>query len=287
MVELSIILPVYNEQNAVRSTIEHVKKVMGRRSYEIIAVNDGSRDNSAQILKSIKGITVINNPYNLGYGASLKRGILASTGQWILITDADGTYPIQDIPKLLEHTDTYDMVVGSRTGKNVSIPLLRKPAKFIIGSLANILAGRYIPDVNSGFRVFKRELALRFFHLFPQRFSFTITITLAALTNEYTVKYVPVNYYSRVGSSSIHPVKDFIGFITLIVRMMTLFKPMLVFSLLSAFLALSAIAIFIYSLLVLDRILDVTIVIIIISALQIFIFGMLAEIVARERLKRQ
>ncbi len=284
--KISIVIPVYNEQRAVRETIETVKKVMKGKSYEIIAVNDGSRDSSGQVLDTIKGITVIHNPYNLGYGASLKKGILASKGEWILITDADGTYPVKDIPKLLQFTDRYDMVVGARTGRHVKIPFIRKPAKMIINTLANLLAGRRIPDVNSGFRVFKKDLAMRFFHLFPQRFSFTITITLAALTNEYTVKYIPINYYSRVGSSSIHPIKDFIGFTTLIIRMMSLFKPMLVYSLLSVALVLFAIAIFIYSSLVLERLLDVTIVIVLLSAMQTFIFGMLAEIVAKERNKR-
>ena len=118
------------------------------------------------------------------------------------------------------------MVVGARTGKNVSIPLFRLPAKWIIGKIANFMTGRKIEDVNSGLRVFNKQKALEFIKLYPSGFSFTTTITLAFLTNDYTIKYIPINYFKRQGKSSIRPIKDFIGFIALIFRVIMYFRPL-------------------------------------------------------------
>ncbi len=285
MKELSVIIPVYNEERAIASTIAQIKDTLKGKDIEIIAVNDGSTDNTANILSRISGIKQINHAYNLGYGASLKTGIKNASADRILIIDADGTYPVKDIPKLLKYSKDYDMVVGARTGSHVKIPFFRKPAKLFLNQLANFLSGTKIPDINSGLRVFKKEIALRFFHLFPSKFSFTITITLACLTNDYTVKYIPINYFKRAGKSTIHPIKDFIGFTTLIFRMMTLFKPMKMFSLLSMLMLLTAVAVFVYSTFVLGKFMDVTTIVIALSALQIFIFGLLAEMVVKERSK--
>jgi len=228
---ISVVIPVYNEEKAVEYTINQVKyflEVTGT-DYEIIIVNDGSKDHSREILENIQGIKLINHPYNLGYGASLKTGIKASKGDYILITDAHGTYPLENIPRLLKYIPEYDMVVGARTGKDVNIPLLRRPAKKILSIIANFLSRRRIPDLNSGFRIFKKELALRFFHLFPSNFSFTTTLTLAALTNDYTVKYIRINYEKRKGKSSIRPIQDFLNFTSLIFRVSIYFNPLRIF----------------------------------------------------------
>ena len=121
------------------------------------------------------------------------------------------------------------MVVGARTGEHVKIPLLRRPAKRFLQMLANYLAQKKIPDLNSGLRVFRREIAERFYDLFPEGFSFTITITMAALTSNYRVKFLPINYYRRKGKSTIRPARDFMGFLSLIVRMTVYFNPLRVF----------------------------------------------------------
>src|SRR4029434_11195186 len=108
------------------------------------------------------------------------------------------------------------MVVGARTGDVVHIPLMRRPGKWIITRLAEYLSGQSIPDLNSGFRIFRKDVALRFLSLYPDGFSFTTTITLAMLTNFHRVKFVPINYHKRVGKSSIHPIRDFTNFVILI-----------------------------------------------------------------------
>src|SRR3989344_2007939 len=234
MIYLSIVVPVYNESEAIQDTIIRIQKSTNSLSCpgEIIAVNDGSTDNTLSILKKITGITVINNPYNLGYGASLKKGLSAAQGTWVAITDADGTYPIEDLPKLLTHIPEYDMVVGARTGKNVYIPFFRRPAKWIIGKLANFMTGKKIEDINSGMRVFNKTKAMEFFKLYPSGFSFTTTITLAFFTNDYTIRYVPINYFKRIGKSIMgekptpKAFKKFLEFITLIFRIIMYFRPL-------------------------------------------------------------
>ncbi len=228
--KISIIIPVYNEEKSIGKVLDEIKKIMKkiRNKYEIIVINDGSKDSSAKIIKK-KKVKLIQHKINKGYGASLKSGIKSSNGNKILIIDADDSYPVNEIPKLIRLSSKYDMVVGARIGSYVNVPLLRKPAKWFLNKLANYLSGLNIPDLNSGLRIFNKDIALRFFNLFPDGFSFTTTLTLASLTNNYDVEFVPINYYKRSGKSTIHPIKDFAGFIYLIVRMVTYFKPLNVF----------------------------------------------------------
>lgn len=223
--KFTIIIPVYNEEQSVKETIAKCHQIMTgiNEEYEIIAVNDGSKDKSYSILKEIDNIILIDNPYNLGYGASIKKGIKQAKGEWIIITDADGTYPIDKIPELLEHIPRYDMVVGNRQTDNDYLG--RRPAKWLLKKLASFLVGRNIPDLNSGLRVFRADIAQEFMHLFPSGFSLTSTITLACLSSDYTVKYIDIPYFSRVGHSSIKPT-HFFSFLNLIIKMFLYFKPL-------------------------------------------------------------
>ena len=228
---ISVIIPSYNERLTIKDTIENLKKQTSSIDTEIIAVNDGSSDSTLEILRKIKGLKIINHETNKGYGASLKDGILASKGDWILIIDADGTYPPESIPTLLKYARDYDMIIGARTGKNVNIPFMRKPAKWVIAKFANYICEEKIPDLNSGLRLFKKEIAMRFFSLFPEGFSFTTTITTACLTNHYRVKFVPIDYLKRKkeSKSSIKPIRDTIGFLSLLFRMSIYFRPLKIF----------------------------------------------------------
>ncbi len=225
---ISFIVPVYNEKESIVFTVEELKRVAAKiaKPYEIILVNDGSTDGTREIISRIKDILAVDHPVNLGYGASLKTGIRLSLGAYIAIIDADQTYPAARFSDLFEQISDADMVVGSRTGASVRVPFLRRPAKWILNTLSTALTRQNIPDLNSGMRIFKKELALRFFKLFPDEFSFTTTITIAALCNNYAVKFVPIDYHKRKGVSSIHPLKDFVGFFQLIIRMVIYFKPL-------------------------------------------------------------
>jgi len=236
MPRLSIVVPAYNEERGIGPTLEELLPIARSIDAEVIVVDDGSRDRTAEIAAGFEGVRVMRHDENRGYGASLKTGIRFATGEIICITDADGTYPNARIPELLEWIPRYDMVVGARTGANVAIPLVRKPAKMVLNGLANLLTGRKIPDLNSGLRVFKKEVAQRFMHLFPSGFSFTTTITLAMLNADYLVKFVPVDYFRREGRSKIRPLRDTYGFLLLILRITTYFNPLKIFLPLAALL---------------------------------------------------
>ncbi|MEO7933970.1 MAG: glycosyltransferase family 2 protein [Chthoniobacterales bacterium] len=226
---VTVLIPAYNEVDALPETVAAVSAHAHLlANLEIIVINDGSSDGTAEVAARLP-VRVINHETNHGYGASLKDGLREASHDWILIIDADGTYPIDQIPRLLEESDGYDMVVGARTGEIVQVPLLRRPAKWIITRLAEYLSQRKIPDLNSGLRLFRKEIAMKFFSLYPDGFSFTTTITLAMLTNRYRVKFLPINYLKRIGKSSIRPIHDFVNFTLLIIRICAYFKPLNVF----------------------------------------------------------
>ena len=243
---VSIVVPAYNEEGAIVDGIRQIKAAMDSSGipYELLIVNDGSSDSTAT-LAAAEDVRVINLPENQGYGAALKAGIRRSNYELIAITDADGTYPASSIPVLLEQLGDYDMVVGARTGDSVAVPLVRMPAKWVLNRLASYLAGRPIPDLNSGLRVMKKDLIKRFVHLLPQGFSFTTTITLAALCSGSLVKYSPINYYKRIGKSKIRPAHAF-EFLLLIVRTIVYFNPLKVFLPLGAVLFAGGFVKFVY-----------------------------------------
>lgn len=245
---VSIVVPAYNEEAAIGSQIENIQNVMRRSgwTYEMIVVDDGSTDNTAAVAQG-HGVGVIQVPRNRGYGAALKAGIAAAQHEWILIIDADGTYPAEAIPKMLERIGEYDMVVAARIGSDVHIPWVRRPARWLLGRSASYLAEQRIPDFNSGLRVFRKSLAQQFEHLLPAGFSFTTTITIASLCNDYRVFYLPINYSRRVGRSKIRPAHAY-QFLLVILRTVVYFNPLRVFLPLGAVFFLAGLAKFVHDL---------------------------------------
>lgn len=226
---VSIVIPAYNEEHGVGPVIAELRDVLSQHGIrgEIIVVDDGSTDGTQQAAAQA-GARVLRHRSNRGYGAALKTGITAAAYDIIAITDADRTYPAAAIPALLEELERADMVVGARTGRNVKIPFIRKPAKWVLNKLANYVAGVKIPDLNSGLRVFRREIAMQYFPILPDQFSFTTTITLAMHCDKYAVAYLPIDYHQRTGSSKIVP-WDAYNFAVLILRTAMLFRPLRVF----------------------------------------------------------
>jgi glycosyltransferase involved in cell wall biosynthesis len=226
---ISIVIPAYNEGKGIGSALEELKAMLAesRIDAEIIIVDDGSSDNTAEVAVQ-SGARVLRHFSNRGYGASLKTGILAASRRIIAMTDADGTYPFHYIPQMLRELENSDMVVGSRTGANVHIPLVRRPAKWLLNKLANYVSGHNIPDINSGLRVFRKETVIHYFPILPDQFSWTTTITLALLCDNYALRYIPIDYRERVGKSKIVP-WDAASFTVLILRMAILFRPLRVF----------------------------------------------------------
>ena len=282
---LSVIIPVFNEKNSVESTAKRVATVLSAQNvdYEIIAVDDGSKDGSGQLLDSlaVNKLVVIHHQENRGYGASLKTGIKSAIYPWIMLTDADGTYPIEKMPELIREAGGYDMVIGARTGQKVHDSFFRKIGRGIVRKFASYVSGHKIEDINSGLRIFKKEDAKRFWNLFPDGFSFTTTITVASLTRGHKLKYIPIDYHKRSGKSSIKPAKDFVGFLSLITRLAIYYRPLKVFTPLAIFLFVFSFAILFYSLFVLHQVWDATWAVLFISAIQIQIFGFIADMIVK------
>lgn len=164
--KLSVIIPAHNEEKAIGTILDELIDVLEGQAYEIVVVDDGSTDNTANVAREKGFIKLIQHPQNMGYGAAIKTGIKNATDDLILIMDCDGSYPVKAISKLLKEADKYDMVVGARTGKEVKIQLYRKPAKCFLSKQANYLSETKIPDLNSGMRIFGKEDAMKFFNIF-------------------------------------------------------------------------------------------------------------------------
>lgn len=228
---VTIVVPAYDEEDGIEGVVERLSKLALGVPVEILVVDDGSHDKTPQVLRAIQprypSLRVVTHHVNKGYGAALKTGFAAAKHDVVVITDGDGTYPEAKIAELLARIDDgAEMAVGSRTGLDVHIPLVRRPAKAFLRWLASYLAGTPIPDLNSGLRAFRRELVMRYRPILPQGFSFTTTITLASLTNDHRVDYVTIDYAKRSGSSKIRPIRDTLGFTQLIVRTVLYFNPL-------------------------------------------------------------
>ena len=282
MAAVSIVIPAYNEEKGIRSTLTELKAVMAKQDmdYEIIVVDDGSADGTADAVRQREQVRLVQHHSNRGYGAAIKTGIRQATHDWIAIIDADGTYPAAAMPLLLEEMDQYDMIVGARTGGD--IPLVRRPAKWFLARLAEYLAETKIPDLNSGLRIFKKEVALGYFNILPTRFSFTITITIAFLSDHYLVRFVPIPYHERKGKSKISPVQDTLNFIQLILRTIMYFNPLKVLLPISFLLLLLAVGIGVYTLVMQGHVMDITVVTLTMAALQIAVIAMIADMIQKK-----
>jgi glycosyltransferase involved in cell wall biosynthesis len=226
---VAVIVPSFNEEGAVASQVRAIRQALDERGviHEILVVDDGSTDRTAEEAFAV-GARVLRHQENRGYGAAIKAGISAAQYDTCMIIDADNTYPAQEIPALLAELETADMVVGARTRGNVHIPWVRRPGKWLLAKLAERIAGQPIADLNSGLRAFRRECVTQYFPILPNRFSFTTTITLAYLADDYRVVYHPIEYYRRTGTSKIRP-RHFLDFVTLVLRMAMLFQPLKIF----------------------------------------------------------
>ena len=227
--KISIVIPAYNEERSIGRVLEQLMQQLDKVSgqYEIIVVDDGSTDKTKKVALECH-VRVISHKKNRGYGAAIKSGMKNAKNDIIVITDADGTYPVDKIENLVDQIREYDMVVGARSGKNVNIPLIRRPAKWLLNKLAEYITGTVIPDLNSGFRVFRKSTVKQYYNILPDKFSLTTTVTVAMLCDDYRIKYIPIDYFKREGKSKIVS-WDFINFITLVLRLSMLFNPLKVF----------------------------------------------------------
>jgi glycosyltransferase involved in cell wall biosynthesis len=254
-----------------------VKKL--EEQIEVIVVDDGSTDGTSECAEN-SGVKVLRHGENKGYGAALKTGIRNASCDLIAIADADGTYPVNKLPELVNalKVGNYDMVVGARIKKHAKIPAIRRPAKWFITKLASFLSGVDIPDLNSGLRVVKKDLLQKYIKILPDGFSFTSTITLALLKNSYRIKYVPINYYKRDGVSKIRPIHDTLNFVQLIIRTILYFDPLKVFLPISLPMILFGVLLIIFQA-VFYRNVGTISVIILLAGIQLLAIGMIADLI--------
>ncbi|MBW8826938.1 MAG: glycosyltransferase family 2 protein [Acidobacteria bacterium] len=229
-VDVSVVLPVYNEAGHLLQEIDRISAALDASPYryELIVVDDGSTDGSTEQLAGLESIRLIRFNRNRGSGAARKAGTKAARGPIVVWTDCDMTYPNERIPELVKELDGYDQVVGARTSQGTFRPG-RRPAKWVIRKLAEYLSEQQIPDLNSGLRAFRRDVAAQFLHLFPSGFSHVTTITMAFLANGYSVKYIPVDYATRAGKSKFHWWRDTKRYASQVVRLCLSYNPLKIF----------------------------------------------------------
>lgn len=272
--KLSIIIPAYNEGYSLARVIDGLKKNVPEA--EIVVVNDGSTDDTDQVLSQITDIKVVRHPYNKGYGASLKSGINASINELILFYDADGQFNPEDIPRLLDYSDQHDLVIGARRAMNA--PWLRTPGRSLLHFLANYLSDRKIPDLNSGFRLIKKSDLMRFWPLLPDSFSFSTTTTLAALRSGLNVAFVPISINHRgAGKSSVRP-RHAVRMFFLILKTIATFSPLRVFMPFFGLLMSLGVISLIYD--IIQENIGETTVALLVGALVVFLFSLLADQIA-------
>ena len=231
--DVSVVLAAYNEASCIEEELDKIRSALDATSfsYEIIVVDDGSSDATARIVEGYERVELIRHRVNQGSGAARKTGTLAAGGEFVVWSDVDLSYPNERIPDLVKHLQhtAADQVVGARDSERGTMKMLRVPAKYLIRKLACFLTGTPIPDLNSGLRVFRREVGLCYVDLLPKGFSCVTTITLAFLCNGHRVEYLPIRYFKRAGKSKFHPIKDTYRYITQLARMITYFEPLKIF----------------------------------------------------------
>ncbi len=281
--DVSVVLPVYNEKGHLHTEIDRIRAALDASpyTYEIVVVDDGSDDGSETELATIDGIRLVRHSTNRGSGSARRTGTTVARGRVVVWTDVDMTYPNERIPELVKELDGYDQVVGARRTEQGTHKAFRVPAKWFVRRLACYLTDTDIPDLNSGLRAFRRDVAMQYVHQLPAGFSCVTTLTMSFLSNGYSVKYVPVDYFPRAGRSKFHWWRDTKRYLLQVVRMSLSYNPLKVFLPIGlALLALGA-GKLVYDWIDKDFRLAANTLLILFAALQLLTIGLLADLVVR------
>jgi len=281
--ELTILLPTYNEEEAICPVMDGILEVMQGLSvsYEILVLNDGSTDRTCALLENYPQVRIESHERNRGNGAARTTGVKAARGKWVLMIDADGTYPADAIPQMLEEAKSADMVIGARTTEKGTLRLLRSGAKGFIRALASYMTQTNIPDLNSGMRIIRKELIPQFFSILPTTHSWVSTITMAFLSSGYRVKWMPIDYFKRIGRSTFHPVRDTYNYLTLVVRTIMYFNPLRAFIPISIFMFVLGFGKAIYDIFTYNWHFAPSTVMIVMTWIQVTAMGLLADLIVR------
>ncbi len=281
--DVSVVLPVYNERGHLRTEIDRIQAALKASpfTFEIIVVDDGSNDGSEVDLRSIEGIRLIRHSTNRGSGTARRTGTTAARGRIVVWTDVDMTYPNDLIPEFVAQVEGCDHVVGARRTEEGTKRLVRVPAKWFIRRLASYLTDTDIPDLNSGLRAFRREVAMQYVHHLPAGFSCVTTLTMSFLSNGYQVKYVPIDYSPRAGTSKFHWWRDTKRYLLQVVRMSLSYNPLKVFLPLGLTLLIVGLGKLVFDWIDKDFRLAANTLLILIASLQAIAVGLLADLVVR------
>jgi polyisoprenyl-phosphate glycosyltransferase len=281
--DVSVVLPVYNERGHLRAEIDRIQRALSASPYtfEIIVVDDGSDDGSEIDLPEIEGIHLIRHAHNRGSGTARRTGTTAARGRIVVWTDVDMTYPNDEIPMLIKELDGYDHIVGARRTEEGTHRFLRIPAKWFIRKLASYLTDTDIPDLNSGLRAFRRDVAMQYVHHLPSGFSCVTTLTMSFLSNGYSIKYVPIDYSPRAGTSKFHWWRDTKRYLLQVVRMSLSYNPLKVFLPLGLTFLTIGMGKLVYDWVDKDFRLPANTLLILLASLQAITVGLLADLVVR------
>ena len=285
-IDYSVIVPCYNEGGVIGNVIEELQTYLEEHlkdRYEILIIDDGSTDDTPEKLARLKDVRVIRHRVNRGYGAAIKTGVHQSKGSLLATYDGDGQHSPEDLVKLLRKIKDEDLalVVGART-KTFHSNLWRMPGKWVLGWLANYLTKTKIPDLNSGLRAFKRDIISRYLHLCSDRFSFSTTSTLVFLNRGYPISFMPIKTKNRQGKSTVTLMTGYDTMI-LIIRTITLFDPLRIYMPVSITLVMIGVIYGLYILFSVKLGLSTGALLIILSGILLFFFGLLADQISELR----
>jgi glycosyltransferase involved in cell wall biosynthesis len=276
----SVLIPAYEEESAIGGLVENIRALGSWK--EILVVDDGSKDRTAERAKAA-GATVIRHPYNKGNGAAVKTAVRAATGEFLLLLDADGQHPPEEIEKLLAKLSDYDLVVGARSFKDQA-SFARAMGNAALNRFASAVASFRIDDLTSGFRAARRSRFREFLHLYPNGFSYPATSTLAFVKAGYDVVFVPINGKRRSGSKSkMKPWREGFRFLTIILRIATLFSPLRVILPVALIFFFLGVGYTVYTIAAETDVTEMSVLLFAASAV-LFLFGLLSEQIAALRL---
>jgi len=278
-----MVIPVYNEREALALELERVIGELDDlgEPYEVIVVDDGSTDDCCQACQAFPEVIVLRHETNRGTGAARTTGTRAARGELLLMTDADGTYPAERIPDLVAALESCDMVIGARAREMGTMKWLRTLAKEFIRRLASYMTQTKIPDLNSGLRGMRRELVLRYLHILPTTHSWVSTITMAFLSDGLRVRWVPISYHKRIGTSTFHPVTDTYNYLMLVMRAIMYFNPLRIFLPVTLALATVGFGKAIYDIFAYNFHFAPSTVMLILTSVQLGAIGLLADLIVR------
>lgn len=272
---ITVVIPARNEATGLRAILPVLVEYLG--DAEIVVVDDGSTDETLSVCGVVKGVRVIRHPYAKGNGAAVKTGARSAKGDVLIFMDADGQHKPEDIPALLEKfNEGHDMVVGARQSGSQA-GLHRAVANDVFSRFASWMVMQPIVDLTSGFRVVRARRFRQFLYLLPNGFSYPTTITMSFFRAGYSVAYVPIHSPRRSsGASHIHPLRDGVRFLLIIIKIGTLFSPQRLFLPVSAGFFLTGVGYYAYTYLSAGRFTNMS-ALLFISAIFTFLVGIVSE----------